>query len=550
VLFADNRDRWAANVAAYAEGGGGGRGRGGGGGRGRGRGGRGKGGSKKKGSPPLDLTTADVAAAALSVDPALIPAATAAQQSDEGDDEGDEEQGADGDASSSSPSSSSPRLPDALHAALPDRFPTLSAARRAIRRGSILVAASGADDGAFESVAPPEPLVAKARARCGSADEASTFIVGNCGTLVLGAGVWIVALEPGAEAASRTTRREAALGVAFEDDLCAFVVKPWGVLMSGGDPSRTVSAALARMAAAGEDGGAQKNDTPPKLTPSPHADALPRPQAAHRLDAAVGGLVAVGKTASALAEMSKAFRERRVRKRYRALLRGRLDPNEAVRRGVAEVVVSGGGGGEGATPPPPDEDAALDEAFPSPLVGAGSEEQTSNVTVLSIRLPLEGKPCETRLAVAGFSRCPRYGGWLTTVDLEPVTGRQHQLRRHCAALGHAIVGDGRYRGERGGTAAAAADEGENEEAESDDKRHIGGQGLFLESVALAFERHPGLSEENDDDPRAKQPLLVEQGEPRRFVTLRSQQRSAWAKAQRVKARALMGAEAGEEATTT
>jgi 23S rRNA-/tRNA-specific pseudouridylate synthase len=42
----------------------------------------------------------------------------------------------------------------------------------------------------------------------------------------------------------------------------------------------------------------------------------------------------------------------------------------------------------------------------------------------------------------GYSRCPRYGGWITSVELSPVTGRKHQLRRHMAALGHPIVGDG------------------------------------------------------------------------------------------------------------
>ncbi|KAK3270575.1 hypothetical protein CYMTET_21033 [Cymbomonas tetramitiformis] len=35
-------------------------------------------------------------------------------------------------------------------------------------------------------------------------------------------------------------------------------------------------------------------------------------------------------------------------------------------------------------------------------------------------------------------------GDITTVDLWPHTGRTHQLRRHLAGIGHAIVGDGQY----------------------------------------------------------------------------------------------------------
>lgn len=39
-------------------------------------------------------------------------------------------------------------------------------------------------------------------------------------------------------------------------------------------------------------------------------------------------------------------------------------------------------------------------------------------------------------------------GFVTTVDLWPVTGRKHQLRRHLASLGHPILGDDRHGGPR------------------------------------------------------------------------------------------------------
>jgi hypothetical protein len=95
---------------------------------------------------------------------------------------------------------------------------------------------------------------------------------------------------------------------------------------------------------------------------------------------------------------------------------------------------------------PPPAAAAAEAAQPA---SPGSSSSSSNgLTSLSlgvyvVDLPLEGKPCYTLLQVLGYSRCARFGGWMTTVALSPVTGRKHQLRQHMAALGYPIVGDGK-----------------------------------------------------------------------------------------------------------
>jgi len=52
----------------------------------------------------------------------------------------------------------------------------------------------------------------------------------------------------------------------------------------------------------------------------------------------------------------------------------------------------------------------------------------------------EGQPAVTRWKVMG--RAP--GGALSWLALEPVTGRTHQLRVHCAAMGFPIFGDDIY----------------------------------------------------------------------------------------------------------
>ena len=52
-----------------------------------------------------------------------------------------------------------------------------------------------------------------------------------------------------------------------------------------------------------------------------------------------------------------------------------------------------------------------------------------------------GLPAKTRYRV--IDRAGNRAAW---VELQPLTGRTHQLRVHMAAIGHPIVGDGKYGG--------------------------------------------------------------------------------------------------------
>jgi len=110
----------------------------------------------------------------------------------------------------------------------------------------------------------------------------------------------------------------------------------------------------------------------------------------HRLDSATGGLVICSKTRQDEAVLKALFFHRQVSKRYRAVVSGRLEPREG-----------------------------------------------------TIDRPLKGKPSVTRYAVATYTASARYGT-LSTVDLYPVTGRRHQLRKHLQLVGHPILGDVRY----------------------------------------------------------------------------------------------------------
>jgi 23S rRNA-/tRNA-specific pseudouridylate synthase len=55
-------------------------------------------------------------------------------------------------------------------------------------------------------------------------------------------------------------------------------------------------------------------------------------------------------------------------------------------------------------------------------------------------VPGDGPPATTAWAVKGR------GANMAWLELHPKTGRTHQIRAHCAALGHPIIGDAIYGG--------------------------------------------------------------------------------------------------------
>src|SRR3546814_5955905 len=52
-----------------------------------------------------------------------------------------------------------------------------------------------------------------------------------------------------------------------------------------------------------------------------------------------------------------------------------------------------------------------------------------------------------QLARSRYRVIERAGNRAAWVELQPFTGRTHQLRVHMAAIGHPIVGDGKYGGQ-------------------------------------------------------------------------------------------------------
>jgi tRNA pseudouridine32 synthase/23S rRNA pseudouridine746 synthase len=131
---------------------------------------------------------------------------------------------------------------------------------------------------------------------------------------------------------------------------------------------------------------------------------LPRaPALAHRLDRDTSGCLVLGRHRKALAELGRLFKGGRVGKTYWAVVEGGPDAAE----GRIEL----------------------------PL---GRLDATRGWWM---KADATGQPAVTAWRVLGRSNSTPRFTWLA---LEPLTGRTHQLRVHCAEMGWPIVGDAIY----------------------------------------------------------------------------------------------------------
>ena len=133
-------------------------------------------------------------------------------------------------------------------------------------------------------------------------------------------------------------------------------------------------------------------------------DAGQRPKLVHRLDKDTSGALLVARTARAAGHFAKAFAGRTARKVYWALVVG-----------------------------VPSLDEGLIDLSLAKQPGTGGEKMHVSEET--------GLPAKTR-----WRAIDRAGNRAAWVELQPLTGRTHQLRAHMAAIGHPIVGDAKYGG--------------------------------------------------------------------------------------------------------
>ncbi|MGA0609038.1 RluA family pseudouridine synthase [Caldimonas sp. KR1-144] len=151
----------------------------------------------------------------------------------------------------------------------------------------------------------------------------------------------------------------------------------------------------------------------------------------HRLDQATSGLMVFARGLDAQRALSRAFEQRAVDKRYVAVVAGRLEAPEWF-------------------------------TIDRPLICDWPNRPRQIVD------EARGKPSRTRCRTLACDAAQD----LTRVELEPLTGRSHQLRVHLQSIGHPILGDALY-------------------APPDRQRHgiADGRRLLLHASRLAF-AHP------------------------------------------------------------
>ena len=130
-----------------------------------------------------------------------------------------------------------------------------------------------------------------------------------------------------------------------------------------------------------------------------------RPRLVHRLDRDTSGVLLLARTPGTAAKLAAAFRSRDVEKTYWAVVAGRPMPPEG----------------------------RID--LPLRRIGGARGERTA---------PAERDDKDAARAITDYRTLDHAGQKLAWLELRPLTGRTHQLRVHCVALGAPILGDVKY----------------------------------------------------------------------------------------------------------
>ncbi len=128
------------------------------------------------------------------------------------------------------------------------------------------------------------------------------------------------------------------------------------------------------------------------------ADAL----IVHRLDMSTSGLILLARGAESHRKLSILFQERRVSKRYVAIVDGRIEPES----GMIDL----------------------------PLIT-----DWPNRPLQKVDYDI-GKPSQTHYRLTDYDAATDS----SRIDITPITGRSHQLRVHTMSIGHPILGDELY----------------------------------------------------------------------------------------------------------
>ena len=182
----------------------------------------------------------------------------------------------------------------------------------------------------------------------------------------------------------------------FEDRDVIVLNKPYGLAVQGGSGTkRHIDGMLGALA--------DKNGARPVLV--------------HRLDRDTSGVLLIAKSRKMAAELGEIFRSRGARKIYWALVEGVPKPAQGR---ISMFLAKGEGMGEarGAYGP-----------------GRADLER--------MRVARHGDP-EAQHSLTLYAVVDKVAPRVAWLSMRPITGRTHQLRAHCEAIGHPIIGDPKY----------------------------------------------------------------------------------------------------------
>jgi 23S rRNA pseudouridine955/2504/2580 synthase len=199
--------------------------------------------------------------------------------------------------------------------------------------------------------------------------------------------------QPGANHANPGDREAIRAMILFEDRDVLVLNKPYGLAVQGGSGTkRHVDGML--QALADEDGN--------------------RPVLVHRLDRDTSGALLIAKSRKIAAELGEIFRSRRAKKIYWALVEGVPKPGQGR---ISMFLAKGEGMGESR--------------------GQG------RANLERVRVVRHGDP-DAQHSLTLYAVVDKVAPRLAWLSMRPVTGRTHQLRAHCEAIGHPIIGDPKY----------------------------------------------------------------------------------------------------------
>ena len=183
--------------------------------------------------------------------------------------------------------------------------------------------------------------------------------------------------------------------ILFEDRDILVLNKPFGLAVQGGSGTkRHIDGMLASLA--------DKNGQRPVLV--------------HRLDRDTSGVLLCAKSRKMAADLGAVFRSRGAKKIYWALVEGVPKPAQGR---ISMFLAKGEGMGD----------------------DRGAKRERAELE--RMRVARHGDP-EAQHSLTMYATIDKVTPRLAWLSMRPITGRTHQLRAHCEAIGHPIIGDPKY----------------------------------------------------------------------------------------------------------